>query len=397
VGELSGRARAVLGRLPRHLLADERGKLFGAVAEALGGGLDVQTLQLGQVRRAHAFRDAEQERDLLLLGGLHGLRRERVELLGLRLGEEVRVGEVRAVLAELIRRHRSGSGTVGAILGAAAAYLGLAVDSITDADARFWHLAACRDRLAPDAAPSELLALEENPGEETKRDPIPRSHGQLFEDDRGGFKGDEGVTISVAPLARVSLERPMVVARDIGVGFVFEGTLQAGEEVRFRSNGSVTLDDEPANDRAAILVGAFFADANARHRNDAVFATGESGPGSRFVERRAGTPLPQAPQMSVGTARFAFFVDNPPARAGKTIARIGLAWQERLRFAVRLWIPSRFRDLDVEGRTTIAERLRLLLDRHRAAGIKLDVAYSDPSCNYPDLASVPPVDAPPTA
>ena len=96
--------------------------------------------------------------------------------------------------------------------------------------------------------------------------------------------------------------------------------------------------------------------------------------------------------MSSGTARFAFFVDNPP-QARKAIAAIGLAWQERLRFAVRLWIPARFREVDA----TIAERLRLLLDRHRAGGVVLEVDYTDPDrCKYPDLASVPTTGATPT-
>jgi hypothetical protein len=412
-GTVSGRARAVLGRLPRHLLAGERGKLVGDVVEALGGDLDVQTLQLGQVRRAHAFGDAEQDRDVLLLAGMHGLRAERVELLRLRLGTVTRVTEVRALVAELVRRHREGSGTVGAILGAAAAYLGLAVDSITDADARFWHLAACRDRLGAEDAPGDLLALEENPGQEQRRDPIERWHGQTWEDERGGFEGDDdgraevkalegdaGVTISVKALDGVTLERPMVVARDIGVAFFLDIWLQGGQEVRFNSDGSVTLDGQPLKSDAAVLHGAFFADAKADNRNDAGFAKDESSEGAaRFVERRAGPPLPWAPRMDVGTARFAFFVDNPPEQPKSMIAQIGLAWQERRLFAVRLWIPARFRQLDVAGRTTVAERLRLLLDRHRAAGVELDVAYSDSDrnvCKYPDLESVPPVDAPPT-
>ncbi|HEY1365828.1 MAG TPA: hypothetical protein VGF23_01900 [Gaiellaceae bacterium] len=394
---LSGRARAVLGRLPRHLLADERGKLLGSVAGALGSGLDVQALQLGQVRRAHAFGDAEQERDVLLVAGLHGLRSERLDLLRLRLDAEAPVGDVRTLLAEVVRRHRDGSGTVGAVLRAAAAYLGLAVDSIVDADARFWHLAACRDRLGPDDAPGDLLALEKNPDQERQRDPIPRSHGQLWEDDRGGFEGDDGVTITVTPVDYIT--QAMVVARDIGVGFFYEYTLNPDQELRFRSDGTVTLDDKPAPEAgAAVLVGAFFADANAPHRNDPVFAADVSRPGARFVERRTGMPLPQAPRMDVGTARFAFFVNNPPPPAGKELAKIGLAWQERLRFAVRLWIPKRFQKLDVKGQTTVAERLRLLLDRHRAAGIELTVEYSDRKrCKYPDLASVPAVETSTTA
>ena len=49
----------------------------------------------------------------------------------------------------------------------------------------------------------------------------------------------------------------------------------------------------------------------------------------------------------------------------------------------RLWIPLRFSTLDTDGEIPVNERLRLLLDRHRPAGIHIYVEYADDRWTMP--------------
>src|SRR5439155_14981778 len=81
----SARTLTILRRFPRHLEADDHGKVFSAVVGGLAGELDVKSVQLGRVRRSHALGDADEERDVLLLAGLHDLRPGDLELTRIRL------------------------------------------------------------------------------------------------------------------------------------------------------------------------------------------------------------------------------------------------------------------------------------------------------------------------
>ena len=49
-------AAKILGRFPAHFEADKPGKLLGDVVAALSRDLDVQSAQIGAVRRAHRLR-----------------------------------------------------------------------------------------------------------------------------------------------------------------------------------------------------------------------------------------------------------------------------------------------------------------------------------------------------
>ena len=64
--------------------AEQPGKLLGAVAAALARDLDTLGVALGGVRRSHRLAHADLLRDVLLLGGLHGLVERDLDLLGLR-------------------------------------------------------------------------------------------------------------------------------------------------------------------------------------------------------------------------------------------------------------------------------------------------------------------------
>ena len=70
---MSGRVLQILGRFPTHLEAARPGKQFAAVVEPIAGDLDQLSTDLAAVRRAHRIGNADRLRDVLLLGGLHGL------------------------------------------------------------------------------------------------------------------------------------------------------------------------------------------------------------------------------------------------------------------------------------------------------------------------------------
>ncbi len=500
---LTFRARTILSRFPRHLALDEPGTLVGDVVETLSADLDRQTSQLGRVRTAHRFGLVDERHDLLLLIGLHRLgeaqfdlldRRQEAlaavaaalasgdasvrdaarvllpDLLGLpaeawptwpgeadatpavaRLAAAVlaldrydaRLAQVRQLSRSIIAEHRSGNGTIGAILGAAAAYLGLELRSLAHAVDGYWHLARCHDRLlidqpqppVGDAAPSlrtltpmvDLLALEENPFTPTTLDPEPRHHGDLVTIARTGFD-PVPVAVTVEGIGD-STVLPMVVQVDQGHGLVFTGSVGDGAQLVFTAAGRATLDGVEVGHRCFTFQGGVFADADATHAKDFCFADADpagsvDAPIATFVTTapladgfdpaavfpHAGGELAPA-VLAVGESRFRIFVREasfgtfaspmvgplpepspavPITDAGlfdaslfadaalaDPVLALGFAWQEREPFACRLWIPGRFRRLDQPAALAVPERLRLLLDRHRAAGISLSIAYAD--------------------
>ena len=66
------------------------------------------------------------------------------------------------------------------------------------------------------------------------------------------------------------------------------------------------------------------------------------------------------------------------------VAKVGFSWKEREAFSLIVWIPDRFAVLDIEDQPTVAERLEDLLDRHRAAGVKLVVRYTSDKWTLPE-------------
>ncbi|HEY5981724.1 MAG TPA: hypothetical protein VIT41_19020 [Microlunatus sp.] len=194
----------VLSRFPRHLDADQPGKVIGQVAAALATPLDSQLSQNGKLRRTHRSAEVEQHIDLLRLGGLHGFldrtyvpvqRRlarldrldvgtddgveEALQLLGLGSGSglldrfpgetddggaRTRLAAALAALAAydawlpiarrtlvaVIGHQRAQSTTVAGLLGTTADHLGLELVEVRhDEPGGYWHLGRCRDRLRP--------------------------------------------------------------------------------------------------------------------------------------------------------------------------------------------------------------------------------------------------------
>ena len=498
----SARTTTILRRFPRHLGADDPGKVFAEIVDGLGGELDVKSVQLGRVRRAHALGDADEERDLFLLAGLHDLRPGDFELTRLRLDAvrgtaatlrdqsstedeldaaaadlrpllglasdvfpawpgEADAAPARARLAaaleglaaypseldllrSAVRRvvalHRSGNGTVAALLGAAAAHLGLELGGIADTADEYWHVARAADTLRlvrpeppgatpPTSAPvpaADLLALEENPLREQDSAPVDRRSADRFHVLRSGFE-TVPATVRVIGVGDRTVQ-PMVVDLDTGFGLVFTGTVGDGQELRFESDGRATLDGTSVARLSYSFRGGVFADADGKHRLDFTFAGGADpgrtatfavtqpiadalDPGATFPHADG---LLQTTSLVVGESRFAFFVREAhhgreaatapeelavpvveagifdrsvfePARtAGSpSSGKVGFSWQEHEPFAARLWIPLRYSTLDVDGEVPVKERLRLLLDRHRAAGIHIYVEYADDRWTVP--------------
>lgn len=494
----SARTLTILRRFPRHLGADDPGKVFSSVVGGLGSELDVKSVQLGRVRRSHALGDADEERDLLLLAGLHHLESHDLELTRIRLaalreaaGDPTTAGAklpdlvglqpdvfpewpdetdetaaqtrladaldattsypseldlLRGTVETVIGLHREGNGTVSALLGAGATYLELGVETIVDTADEYWHVAECHDLLRvvrpepPGTKPAttvlepakDLLALEENPLRQQDTDPIDRRSADRFHVLRSGFE-TVPATIRIIGVGNRTVH-PMVVNLDTGFGVVYEGNVADGQELRFESDGRVTLDGSSVARFSYSFTGGVFADAAAADRRDFVFDQATfavTQPIDDGFAPDAVFPYPDgllAPSsLVVGESRFAFFVREahygrdaatpaeelavPVFEAGvfdesvfepdrsvgsASSAKIGFSWQEHEPFAARLWIPLRFSTLDVDGEVPVKERLRLLLDRHRAAGIHIYVEYADDRWTVPagvmrDVASDEPL------
>lgn len=209
--ELSPRARGILERLPAHLEAGRGGKLLGYVTEGLASDIDVLQAALGGIRRAHRLSDAEELRDLMLIGGLHGIAAAEMQVALRRFGQtraalaafeealgtpdEAEAAEallalwslaeapprlplfaapgdpasaatrlatqahaalastmlldtVRTRIGTISAIHVEGNGTIRAMLTAAANALDLDIGGIVHSDDRYWHAAPAYDRWA---------------------------------------------------------------------------------------------------------------------------------------------------------------------------------------------------------------------------------------------------------
>ncbi len=492
-------APAILARFPRHLEADQPGKLLGQVVASLAVDLDVLGGQLGGVRRARRLDFATEDRDLLLLAALHGLgagdfgvlasrvaslravsavlanasstpdavaatlaalpdlvgiasgafprfpaegsdpgpaRARLAAALAAAAGYASELDRLRARIRTVIALHRAGNGTVSAILSAAASALDLEVVTIVHAPGS-WHAARCLDRFRlarpepPGHVPSvtlltpalDALVLEENPPADRSFDPTPRADGDVFHALRAGFE-PVPATLRVVGVADRTVA-PMVVDVGAGFGLVFLGTVADGVELRFQRDGTVRMGGADVSGHAFAFRGAVFADAAAPDLHDFTFADAGMPSGAPLPDRagffpitlpagdvfdpaaaagHAAGPLPPV-ELAVGETRFACFVrvgafgpradaavpftrsgifdgstfapDPAAGEAEPAAAKVGLDWVEPETFAVRLWIPPRFERLDVAGELPVAERVRLALDRHRAAGVHVYAKAQD--------------------
>ena len=420
----TARTRTILERFPAHLQADDPGKLFVEVVDALSGELDVKSSQLGRTRRAHALGDADETTDLQLLAALHGFRDDDFALLGVRLAALApapayhdRLELLRRSIATAIRLHRDGNGAVGTVLGAAAAALLLEIERVERVEDGYWHLAFCNDLLPPAAGEppaDDILALEENPFQPKEIDPVDRRHRDVFRVTRGGL---EPVIVTIRIVGKgTRTVRPMVVNLDTGYGVSYAGAVPDGEELRFESDGRVTLSGAGVARDSYAFRGGVLADGAASHPNDfrfspspereATYAVTE--PVADAFEPTGAFPhaegLLEGAAMSLGESRWAFFVraahygrsagsaadeltepvfeaavfdESVFAPGTEPSGAVGFAWQEREPFAATLWIPQRFTALDADGEPPVRERVRLFVERYRAAGVHVYAKYAD--------------------
>ncbi len=277
-------------------------------------------------------------------------------------------------------------------------------------------------------AATDLVALEENPFQFHDVKPVPKHHGDRMRIVRGGFEA-----VPVAVIVRGTEDRtlePMVVNVDTGFGVSTTVSVPDGEDLRFERDGRVTLSGASVARLSYTFQGAVFADASATHPRDFVYAdTAElpTGPDAELPEATSvyavthpladafdpsppfphGDPILLTATIERGESRWAFFVraghfggttgagdavdaaprpfagvfDHSvfdPDPAGAPSGAVGFEWEEHEPFAVKVWLPMRFSTLDADGVEAVRERVRLLLDRHRAAGVHVSVDCADP-------------------
>ncbi len=354
---------------------------------------------------------------------------------------------LRYQIKDLIRIHRDGNGSVRSLLEASAAYLHLQVDQITHMGDDYWHIAKCRDLLAlttKDKTGSrpvtgdDWLALEENPIKKTTIDPEQFAHADKRKILRNGFD-PVPVKISITGIEDRTCF-PMIVDIDKGHGLYFAGMVEDGETLEFTADGRVLLDGAEVDNSALSFTGAVFAaDIGVDKASPQQFAfcnehgTSPHGQCGVFVETEpvktgfsAQMPhtggLCPAITLGIGATNLQFFVrvahfgykkttlpqkkmpavesfsaghydrsvfakDETGAGAEAAAALIDFEWQEKEAFKVIVWLPSRFESFDqqkAEGEPSLPERLASLLDRHKAAGISLEVKYASDLWELPN-------------
>jgi hypothetical protein len=347
------------------------------------------------------------------------------------------LGILRHQIKELIRIHRTGNGTVRSLLEASAAYLHLRVNHIAHVGEDYWHIAHCNDLITlpppegtgPSAATDDWLALEENPFKKTTIAPEPFVHRRIRKILRNGFD-PVPVTITITGIDDRTCY-PMIVDTSKGHGLYYAGKVGDGQILEFTADGRVLLDGVEADNQAFAFTGAVFAENTGLTKaspTDFAFCnehgTTPHGQGAVFVETEpvaegfsADLPhmggLSPAITLAVGATNLQFFVriahfgvtttmppadqaavesysaghydtslfalDATSAGSKQAAALLGFEWQEREAFKVIVWLPSRFADYDRDNGSdepSLAQRLRALLDRHRAAGISLEIQYA---------------------
>jgi hypothetical protein len=421
LGQLAGFDETLLGPLDRRvrLLADPAAGVDALVAQ----------LGLGHDRDAVLERRPGEADDAPATERFGAAVRAAVRHDGaLAVGREALVDAAALVLDR--------SGTVAGLLGATAGYLGLEIGAIGRDASGYWHLARARDRIEVElpAGPGEpsptrhrgehLLALEENPPQLADSGPIPRRHRDIFTVSRLGFETVPCTVIVVGSGDRTV--HPLVVNVDDGEGVATIVDVPDGAELRFERDGRVEVDGASVARRCFRFRGAVFAGGG--HPSDFVFA--DAGDAGAFGDREgryavtspigdAFDPDPGLPHgegllaplrlartgsrfaVFAGAGTFALDRGGPggagvvtaapepvagfydetvfePDPAGEPSFQIGFEWDERETYAVRVWLPAALAALDRAGEPSVRELVRILLDRHRAAGVHVYVEFTDP-------------------
>ncbi|HET9933949.1 MAG TPA: hypothetical protein VFQ35_24765 [Polyangiaceae bacterium] len=318
-----------------------------------------------------------------------------------------------------------------ALLGVAAPTPGTLLDADRVAQLLRPHRFAVREILA---ASDDLVGIEENPMRDEETASTPRVHTELFPVFRRGF-GRVRLEARIVGIETRTVG-PMLVNRDEGHGIGLARAVPQGKMLVFSADGRARLtsvepaegesdedvtgfayswqgacfagtDDDPANPRDFLFDGP---DVPENRRATFAVAAPAGALDPEFPFPHAGAPIAM-PGVNVGQTRFAFFVQEahfagldesvappaaiPPVPRPKVgfadgavfgvgsgeerapAAEVSLAWREHEAYAVRVLIPKRFSALDTEGAPTVAERVRVALERVRPVGVEVRVEYQD--------------------
>ncbi len=354
---------------------------------------------------------------------------------------------LRHQIQELIRIHLAGNTSVRSLLEASAAYLNLKVDRIVHVGNDYWHIAQCKELIkvppkdetaTQSSAVDDWLAIEENPIKKTTTEPVELTHGAKYKVLRNGFDPVQ-VQVSITGIEDRTFF-PMIVDIDKGHGLYYADSIEDGQTITFTADGRVLLDGAEVDNKAFSFTGAVFAeDTGINEASPLEFAfcnehgTSPHGQCGVFVktvpvENGFSAEMPHtgglspAVTLAIGATNLQFFVrvahfgvknssltiedlpavesysaglfdtsvfakDKTGAGADEPAAIIGFEWQEREAFKAIVWLPSRFEIYDrqrAENEPSLAERLASLLDRHRAAGISLEVKYASDLWELPN-------------
>ena len=330
---MNGRAQQILGRFPAHFEPLRTGKRLEVLTEALARDIDAFNLALTRVRRARRLMEAEELRDLLQIGRVHGIRAAELAVLFTRLSvgqaqlgaaaasdagalellalwgladgdsaaekfpsrkslvefatralaNDALLDGARFRIRRICRNHARGNGTVRALVEGTANALDLDVLSVSHDPDRYLHIAHVTDRLRlshpaaggeEELSPSvEHILIEENPLTLVQGDGVGRKNGELFSVLRRGF---DRTTLSIQFTGvEGRTVGPMLANRDEGKGIGYAGSVPSGTKLTFSEEGRVDLDGLDVTSYSYAWSGACFADAGSLRNADAVF----DGPG----------------------------------------------------------------------------------------------------------------------
>jgi hypothetical protein len=370
------------------------GKALQNVTDALAQNLDTLMSAVGRVRRAHRLSEAEEARDLFLLGGLHGIVAEEMAVLTTRFAvtatllAQVKTGSTSpasagnlwgiappgfqleryaidqpsseqktrarfiqsagkavnaAALASALRQriatitatHTQGNGTIQALAVAAANSLDCDVLNIDHSSDRYFHRAKVRDRLA--------LTFPVVLGGSVVETPLPAAEEEILIEEnpleRLETGSDPRLHAQLFPVVRRGFERTLARAVITGTGGRTIGPMLVnrddGQGVGFAGvvpEGSTLV----INEEGRALLDGLDVTSRAFGWKGACFADGSQPHRKDFLFAGEGTPLDRAGRFVEPTPPGSLSASFSFPHAGESIQPLSLdVGENRLAFFVQ--------------------------------------------------------------
>jgi len=432
---LSGRPAKILSRFPAFMRADNRGKVLGEIAFALGADLDEAERLMARIQRAHRLSFAEEERDVLGLAALLGLQGADFVILrrfwehGFIAAQQPIPADAQsreeqaytAYLAELkesvqrtVRLMREGCGTLWALLEGTAILLNADTlplagrmqhpDKNSVPHGGFIHRTRIKYSVMKDGKPAlqeGYIYLVENPLTDKSTEDSERRQRQTFHVERRGLFNVPTAVQVTGMAGRTVL--PMIVNATNHQGVGFLDALQDGQKLVFATDGRAYLDGADATGRCYAFRGALaddtpFDGALHRHWFCEVIPAGAL---DRNFPRAALVPAAalKSPMLPLGGSDWRFSVqegaydasgfdlavfalpDDPDELAALPASgKVQLLWRENEPFAATVLIPADLKSLEgalLDPGEDLLTLLRAGLEKFRAAGIRVNVDYFD--------------------